>query len=261
MDAVLRNFVEAVVLNKNRKITPSWKEALQYITDSYLGEIPEKFDYQGKQYTPMTFASEFCKGIDPNDYIEITSFDHHPFYQQFILEVPDNWLWEKMYNVPVNDMIEIIDNAVENGYTVGWSADTSEKGYVTSQKGIAVVPEVNKAEMTDNEISKWEKLSMTEKNNELYKFDKPVSEKVITQEVRQSAFDSQETTDDHAMHLVGIVKDQNGKTFYKIKNSWGSYNSFDGYFYASVPYIQYKTTAIMVHKEAIPKDIRKKLGL
>ncbi|MCK9411979.1 MAG: aminopeptidase [Prolixibacteraceae bacterium] len=260
VDNLLKNMVVSVVQNKNRKISPVWSTAFQKSADAYFGEIPEEFKYEKKKYSPLTFLSDFCAGINPDDYVEITSFTHHPFYQQFILEVPDNWLWAKLYNVQLNDLQQIIDNALDKGYTVAWAADVSEKGFATSQKGVAVVPEASKADMTDTEISKWEKLSDTEKEKELYKLNKPGKEKVITQELRQGAFDSQETTDDHAMHIIGTAKDQNGTTYCKIKNSWGPYNSHDGYFYASAPYIQYKTTAIMVHKDAVPQELRKKLG-
>jgi len=261
VDDLLKNMVTSVVQNKNRKITPVWSTAFQKSEDAYFGDLPEEFKYEGKKYTPKTFVSDFCGGINPDDYIEITSFTHHPFYQQFVLEVPDNWLWEKLYNVPLGELQQIIDNAIDKGYTVGWAADVSEKGFATSKKGVAVVPEASKADMTDAEITKWEKLSDADKDKELYKLNKPGKEKVITQELRQAAFDSQETTDDHAMHIIGLAKDQKGTTYYKIKNSWGPYNSYDGYFYASAAYIQYKTTAILIHKNAIPADIRKKLGI
>jgi bleomycin hydrolase len=260
VDNLLKSLVVSVVQNKNRKLSPAWPIAFQKSADAYFGEIPDDFKYEKKKYTPATFASDFCSGIQPDDYVEITSFSHHPFYQQFVLEVPDNWLWEKLYNVPLDDIQSIIDHSIENGYTVGWAADVSEKGFLTSQKGVAVVPDINREELKDAEITKWEKLSETEKEKTLYKLEKPGKEREITQEIRQVAFDSQETTDDHAMHLVGTARDQNGTLYYKIKNSWGPYNSHDGYFYASAPYIKYKTTAIMVHKNAVPKDIRSKLG-
>ena len=261
VDNLLKSLVTSVVQNRNRKISTAWTNAFQKSVDAYFGDLPDEFKYEKKKYTPQTFLSDFCGGINPDDYVEITSFSHHPFYQQFVLEVPDNWLWEKMYNVPVTDLSQIIDNALESGYTVGWAADVSEKGFATSQKGVAVVPDINKEDMSDADLRKWEKLSESDKDKELYKLNKPGKEKIITQEIRQAAFDSQETTDDHAMHIVGKASDQNGTPYYKIKNSWGPYNSYDGYFYASVPYIQYKTTAIMVHKNAVPPDIRKKLGI
>jgi len=260
VDNLLKNMVVSVVQNRNHKISLVWSKAFQKSVDAYFGDIPEEFKYEKKKYTPLTFVSDYCGGINPDDYVEITSFSHHPFYQQFILEVPDNWLWEKLYNVQLNELLQIVDNALDKGYTIAWSADVSEKGFATSQKGVAVVPESSKADMTDAEITKWEKLSDADKDKELYKLSKPGKEKVITQELRQAAFDSQETTDDHAMHIIGTAKDQNGTIYYKIKNSWGPYNSYDGYFYASAPYIQYKTTAIMVHKDAVPQELRKKLG-
>jgi len=260
VDNLLKNMVTSVVQNRNHKISPAWSVAFQKSADAYFGDFPEEFKYQGKKYTPKTFVSDYCGGINPDDYVEITSFTHHPFYQQFVLEVPDNWLWEKLYNVPLNELQLVIDNALDKGYTVGWASDTSERGFATSQKGVAVVPEFSKADLSDAEASKWDKLSESEKEKELYKLSKPGKEKVITQELRQAAFDSQETTDDHAMHIIGTAKDQNGTLYYKIKNSWGPYNSYDGYFYASIPYVQYKTTAILVHKNAVPQELRKKLG-
>jgi bleomycin hydrolase len=260
VDDLLKNMVTSVVQNKNKKISISWDVAFRKTADAYFGEIPGEFKYDKEKYSPLTFVSEYCAGINPDDYVEITSFSHHPFYGQFVLEVPDNWLWEKLYNVPLSELQQIIDNAIDSGYTVGWAADVSEKGFVTSKKGIAVVPEVNREDMSDAEIRKWEKLPENEKETELYRLNKPGKEKIITQELRQAAFDTQETTDDHAMHIIGKAKDQNGTPYYKIKNSWGPYNSYDGYFYASAPYIQYKTTAIMLHKNAVPAEIRKKLG-
>lgn len=257
---LLKNMVTSVVQNRGRRITPVWSVAFQKTADSYFGDIPETFKYEGKKYTPKSFLSDFASGINPDDYVEITSFTHHPFYEKFILEVPDNWLWEKVYNVPVGDLQQIIDYSLDKGYTVAWASDTSEKGFSTSQKGIAVVPELNMENMSKADIRKWEKLSETDKDKELYKLNKPGKEKIITQELRQAAFDSQETTDDHAMHIIGLAKDQNGTQYYKVKNSWGTYNSYDGYFYASVPYVQFKTTAIMVNKNAVPQEIRKKLG-
>jgi len=260
MDNVLRNMVEAVVENKNKKMSPVWDEAVNNTIDTYLGAVPQNFEFKGKNYTPKSFASDFC-GINGDDYVQITSFTHHPFYQKFILEVPDNWLWSEFYNVPLDELQEIVDASIENGYSVLWAADVSEKGFATTQKGIAVIPEKITAEMNDAEISKWDSLPEKEKESSLYKFDKPGKERVITQEVRQMAFDSQETTDDHAMHLIGLAKDQNGTIYYKVKNSWGKYNDLKGYFYASKPYLRYKTTAIVVNKAAIPEAIRKKLKL
>jgi Aminopeptidase C len=260
LDRILLDNVKAVVDNPNKKLTTAWHDAFDSNLDSYLGKLPEKFQYQGKEYTPQSFATDYV-GLNMDDYVEITSFTHHPFYSKFIIEVPDNWSWDQVYNVPLNEMDEIIDNAINSGYPVAWAADVSEKGFATSKKGVAVIPVADKANMTDAEITKWEKLSDKEKDEELYKLNKPGAEKTITQEMRQIDFDDYQTTDDHGMLIVGTAKDQNGKIYYKVKNSWGSYNDYAGFFYASKPYVEFKTTSIMVHKDAIPKNIRKKLNL
>lgn len=260
LDRILTDNVKAVVANPNKKLTSAWHDAMEGTLDTYLGKLPEKFQYQGKEYTAQSFAFDFV-GLNLDDYVEITSFTHHPFYSKFIIEVPDNWSWDQVYNVPLNEMIEIIDNAITTGYPVAWAADVSEKGFSTSQKGVAVIPEIDKANMSDAEIAKWEKLKEKEKTEELYKLSKPGPEKTITQEMRQIDFDDYQTTDDHGMLIVGSAKDQIGNLYYKVKNSWGDYNDYKGFFYASKPYVSYKTTSIMVNKEAIPKNIRKKLGL
>lgn len=260
LDRLLLDEVKAVVDNPNKKLTTAWHDVVNGTLNTYLGELPEKFNYQGKEYTPQSFAKDYV-GLNMDDYVEITSYTHHPFYTKFIIEVPDNWAWGEVYNVPMNEMEEIIDNSLNNGYTVAWAADVSEKGFSTSQKGVAVIPVVDKANMTNAEIAKWEKMSDKLKNEELYKLEKPGLEKVITQELRQIDFDDYQTTDDHGMLIMGTAKDQNGNFYYKVKNSWGNYNDYGGYFFASKPYVEYKTMSIMVHKDAIPKNIRKKLNL
>lgn len=260
MDNMLRKMVESVVENKSRKLSPVWEEALNNTIDSYLGTVPQNFEYQGKTYTPKSFASDFC-GIIGDDYVQITSFSHHPFYEQFILEVPDNWLWSEFYNVPLDDLQEIVDFSLQKGYSVLWAADVSEKGFASTKEGVAVIPDKTPANISEAGIAKGDSLSEKDKESELYKFDGPGKEKNITQEIRQIAFNDLETTDDHAMHLIGLAKDQNGTTYYKVKNSWGKYNQLDGYFYASQPYFRYKTTSIVVNKAAIPEAIKKKLKL
>lgn len=260
LDRTLLDQVKVVVDNSNKKPTTVWHEAFNGILDTYLGKLPEKFNFEGKDYTPQSYAQEVV-GLNMDDYVEVTSYTNHPFYTKFILEVPDNWSWDEVYNVPVNEMEEIIDNAINTGYTIAWAADVSEKGFSTSKKGVAVIPELNKADMSDAEIAKWEKMNEKEKNEELYKLTKPSTERTISQEMRQLDYDNYQTTDDHGMLIVGTAKDQIGNLYYKVKNSWGDYNDFDGYFYASKPYVQFKTMSIMVHKDAIPKNIRKKLNL
>ncbi len=260
MDRVLQEYAEAVVENKNRKLSTAWHDAYTQIIDTYLGTIPKSFSYEGQNYSPLSFAEKYV-GLNMNDYVEVTSFTHHPFYSDFIIEIPDNWSWDKVYNVPLNEFEEIFDYALTNGYTIGWAADVSEKGFLSGNKGIAVLPAVPDTEMSDAEISRWESLPEREKENELYKLDKPVPELKVTQEMRQIAFDNFQTTDDHGMHIIGTAKDKNGNTYYKVKNSWGKYNKYDGYFYASKPYVSYKTMSIMIHKDGIPPHIRKKLDL
>ena len=260
LDNILKQQVDAVVENKNKKLSTVWNQPVEATLNSYLGEIPKEFEYQGKKYTPQSFATDFV-GLNMDDYVEISSYTHHPFYSKFIIEVPDNWSWDKVYNVPVDEMEQIIDNSLKNGYTVAWAADVSEKGFVTSNKGVAVLPAAISEEMSDAEIAKWEALPEREKEKELYKLEKPVAEISVTQEMRQTAFDNYETTDDHGMHIVGTAKNQDGKVFYKVKNSWGNYNEYDGYFYVSKPYVRLKTMSLMVNKNAIPKEIRTKLKL
>ena len=260
MEKVLEQSVGAVIDNPNGKLSTSWHEAVDDILDSYLGKLPQEFNYEGKSYSPLGFAKDFV-GLNMDDYVEITSFTHHPFYSKFILEIPDNWSWGEAYNVPIDELEEIIDYSLNNGYTVVWAADVSEKGFETTKKGVAVLPALPAENMTDAEIAKWDSLPAKEKESELYQLNTIVPELNVTQEMRQVAFDNYQTTDDHGLHIIGTAKDQEGKTFYKVKNSWGDYNQYDGYFYASKPYVRYKTMSIMVNKNAIPQSIREKLGL
>jgi len=260
MDRVLKQHVDAVIENKNRKLSTVWLEPIEATLNSYLGEIPLNFEYEGENYTPQSFATDFV-GLNMDDYVEITSYTHHPFYSKFIIEIPDNWSWDEIYNVPINELEEIIDYSLNNGFTVAWAADVSEKGFVSSNKGVAVMPSSKTEDMSDAEITRWESLSEKEKQQELYKLDEPTPEMVVTQEMRQIAFDNYTTTDDHGLHIIGTAKNQDGDIFYKVKNSWGDYNKYNGYFYASKPYVNYKTMNIMVHKDAIPQSIKEKLEL
>lgn len=260
VESVLNGIVSAVIKNPNRKISPAWKPAFDSVLDAYFGKLPKSFVYDGKTYTPQTFLKDYC-GINPNDYVAIGSYTHHPFYEPFIFEVQDNWLWRSIYNVPLNEMMQIIDNALGNGYSVAWAADVSEKGFNSKKVGVAIVPEVDMESMDQAEIGKWEAMSEKERNKKLYAFDKPGKEKVITQENRQEAFDDYESTDDHGMHIYGTAVDQAGNKYYKVKNSWGNYNDFGGSFYASKPFVAYKTMNILVHKDALSQAIKDKLGI
>jgi bleomycin hydrolase len=260
LDQLLKNQVDAIIKNPNRKISPVWLESIESTLISYLGEIPEKFDYNGKSCTPQSFAREYME-LNMDDYIEITSYTHHPFYSSFIIEIPDNWSWDPVYNVPLHELEEITDFALKSGYSVGWAADVSERGFMSSNKGIAVMPARNPQEMSDTELSRWERLTERQREEELFRINGPVTEVEVSQERRQLAFDNHQTTDDHGMHIIGTATDQNGSTWYKVKNSWGDYNSYKGYFYASKPYFRYKTMSIMLHKDAVPLHIRTKLNL
>jgi len=258
-DAVLKGYMDQVIKNRNKELTTAWHNGLEGILDAYLGEKIEKFTYNGKEYTPHTFADEYL-GINPDDYIEVTSFTHHPYYSKFILEVPDNWSFDEVYNVTLDDFIEIIDNSIEMGHTVAWAGDVSEKGF-SWKKGIALVPDVEYEETSGTDKERLTGLNTKEKNELIYSFEKPVKEMEITPELRQKAFDNYTTTDDHGMHIVGIAKDQNGNKFYMVKNSWDTDNPFKGYIYMSEAFIKYKATDIMINKKVLPKDIKKKLNL
>ncbi|MFG6386547.1 MAG: C1 family peptidase [Muribaculaceae bacterium] len=256
---VLEGLVKTVVSKPNRKISTAWKNALNGVLDAYFGEVPETFTYKGKTYTPQSFAKEL--GIDPDNYVAVTSFTHHPFYKPFVLEVSDNWLWAPYVNVPMEDMKAIVDNALANGYTVAWAADVSEGGFKWND-GVALFPKgKNEGDLTGTELARWVKLSDKERVADKYKFDGPVEESTVSQEERQRMFDNQETTDDHGMIIVGTAKDREGNRYYKVKNSWDTNQKFDGYLYVSEPYFLAKTIDIYVNKKAVPADIAKKANI
>lgn len=240
---VLKGMLDAVVRNANGTLTPVWKNAFEKVMDVYLGEVPNSFEWKGKTYTPRSFADQVV-GVKPAEYIEFSSFSNYPYYTQVPLLVQDNWDFQKVTNVPLNDITTIIDHAIVNGYTIAWATDVSEK-YFSWKNGVAFVPEKN-----------WEDMEEAEQKS---LFNGKATERVITQEMRQKAFDNYETTDDHGMHIVGNAKDQTGKEYYIVKNSWGEKNDYKGYIYVSKAYVQYKTTAFLVHKGAVPKEILSKI--
>jgi len=242
MDGVLKGYMDAVI--KSRKLTTAWFNGLNGILDAYLGKMPESFTYEGKTYTPASFTKEL--GINPDDYVTITSFSHHPFYKQCMLEIPDNWAAGLFYNLPLDDMMQIIENSVNSGYTVAWASDMSDKGF-SMKEGIAIIPAKDWNEMTTDEAAS--------------QFKGPHPERVITQEMRQKEFDNYTTTDDHGMHIVGTATDQSGNIFYKVKNSWGITGKYDGFIYVSKAFIALRTTNIMVNKNVIPVAIAKKMGI
>ena len=258
LDIVAGGYVNALAKStKLKKLTKVWQTGLRRIYDTYLGECPEEFDYAGKRYTPQSFVKML--GFNADDYVSITSYTHHPFYTQFPLEVPDNWRLDMMYNVPLEDLMAIIDNAIDKGYTMAWGADVSEIGF--TRDGIGVMPDADKgADLTGSDMAHWLGLSQADKKTELT--SKPLPEMTITQQMRQDAYDNWETTDDHGMQIFGLAKDQNGKEYYMVKNSWGTQRSkYKGIWYISRAFMEYKTNDILVHKDAIPKDIRKKMGI
>lgn len=257
MDGLLEAMADVVVENPQKKLTPSWKKAFNAVLDAYLGSVPEKFEYQGKEYTPTSFAKEL--GLDMDDYVVISSFTHHPFYEQFVLEVPDNWAFGQVYNLPLDEMVETMDYAINKGISLAWASDVSEKGF-SFRDGLAIVPKDPTTIRVRGRDNQHFSDAGAEKKSSA--FDEPVEELEITQELRQEAYDNYETTDDHGMHITGIVTDQNGAKYYIVKNSWGTkYNECDGYFYASETFVRYKTMNVMLHKDGIPKKLAKKLGI
>ena len=256
--SVMEPYVDAVAKNKAKKISNQWREGLQGIIDAYLGKCPETFTYEGKTYTPQSFASSL--GLDWNDYVSITSYTHHPFYTQFAVEVQDNWRWGLSYNVPMDEMMRIIDYALENGYTVAWGGDVSEDGFTRKGLGIAYDTKAVQS-LTGSDAAKWLRLSSSQKSEKFDSLGVNAPEIVPTQEKRQERFDNWELTDDHGMHIYGIAKDQNGKEYYMVKNSWGEYGDYKGTWYMTKAFVAHNTMDFLINKNAIPKDIRKKLGI
>lgn len=256
--AVMSSYVQAVAKSSNKKLTSQWKVGLQGILDAYLGKCPEKFMYQGKSYTPKTFAASL--GLNFDDYVSITSYTHHPFWTSFAVEVQDNWRNPHSWNVPLDDMMRIIDNAIMNGYTVAWGGDVSEEGF--TRQGLAYAYDTKQAQgLTGSDMARWLKLTKVQKSNMLDSLGCKAPEIIPTQKMRQERFDNWELTDDHGMLIYGIAKDQFGKEYYMVKNSWGETGAYKGIWYMTKTFIAANTMDFMVNKNAIPKDIRKKLGI
>ena len=242
MEAMIDSYLKAVVKNPNKHLSTRWDDAFANLLDAYLGEVPAEFEYQGQTYTPASFNESL--GLRVEDYIELMSFTHQPYYRQSVLMVPDNWDHHPMWNLPLDDLVAVVNNALANGYTVAWDADVSEKTF-SHRNGVAVVP-----------AQTWDDLSAREREA---LFDRPQPELEITETIRQAAFDNQTTTDDHLMHITGMAKDQNGTTYYLVKNSWGDSNQCGGYLYVSEAYFRYKTLHVMVHKDALPAAVAEKI--
>ena len=262
LSALTDAMVAAIAKGKLRKLQSDennamlWKKAVAAVHQIYLGVPPEKFTYKGKEYTPKSFFES--TGLKASDYVSLTSYTHHPFYTQFAIEIQDNWRNGLSWNLPLDEFMAVMDNAVKKGYTFAWGSDVSEQGF--TRDGIAVMPDAAKgAELTGSDMARWTGLTAADKRKELT--SRPLPEMNVTQEMRQQAFDNWETTDDHGMVIYGIAKDQNGKEYFMVKNSWGLSGKYKGIWYASKAFVAYKTMNILVHKDALPKDIAKKLGI
>ena len=252
VDAIAKGRLRSLQKDNNNQML--WKKAIESIHDIYLGERPEKFNYNGKEYTPQSFFQTL--GLKADDYVSLTSYTHHPFYSSFVLEIQDNWRWAQSYNLPIDELMQVFDNAIMNGYTIAWGSDVSENGF--NRNGVAVLPDEDKAqELSGSDMAHWLKLKPEEKKLT----SKPQPQKWVSQEERQVAYDNYETTDDHGMQIYGIAKDQEGTEYYMVKNSWGTNSKYKGHWYASKAFVRYKTMNIVVHKNALPKEIAKKLGI
>ena len=252
-------YIHAISKSDAKKINPIWKKNVQSMLDGYFGECPTEFTYKGVKYTPKSFVKDYLK-LDPNDYVSLTSYTHHPFYSSFILEIQDNWRWASSYNLPLDEFMRVMDEAVKNGWTFAWGADVSEEGFsrrTGKNRCVATVPDTKATAGVGSDQSRW----TGEKAGAKISQADAAGEKVITQEMRQEGYDNWTTTDDHGMQIYGIAKDQNGKEYFMMKNSWGDYGPYKGFWYVSKPYVAYKTMNIVINKNAIPADIRKKLGI
>ncbi len=251
-------YVGAIAKGNAKKINPVWRKDVQGMVDNYFGQTPTEFEYKGKKYTPQSFM-EYV-GLNPDDYVSLTSYTHQPFYESFILEIQDNWRWASSYNLPLDEFMEVMEQSVRNGWTFAWGADVSEAGFsrrTGKNRCVASVPATTQSAGVGSDQSRWtgEKAGakIAEADN--------AGEMEITQEMRQLGYDNWETTDDHGMQIYGIAKDQNGKEYFMMKNSWGDYGPYKGFWYVTKPYVAYKTMNIVINKNAIPKNIRKKLGI
>lgn len=257
--AVLQAFAQTIVKNPNRTLSTAWHTALNGILDSYFGKMPEKFSYKGKEYTAKSFVNYL--GINPADYITLTSYSHHPYYTQFAIEIPDNWAWGKSYNLPLNEFTQATIDALKAGYAVCWDSDVSEKGFKHAL-GFALLPETDVKNMDNSERARWENVPAADMTKNIYNFKAIVPEQKVTQEARQLTFDNFQTTDDHLMLFVGLYKDQNGKDFFKVKNSWNTDNSVaEGFLYSSVPFFEMKTISVTLNKNSLPAVLKTKLGI
>ena len=245
MNDALRGFLDKIVDDPTTALARDWRQAFDAIMVSYIGDAPDKFNFDGHNYNAATFARK-CIGIHPEDYIELASVINKPVYKEMTLLVPDNWAFNRVYNIKMDDITDVIDRALSRGFTVAWEADITEP-YFGWEQGVAYVPEKD-----------FESMSAAEKH---HLFDGPRMEKYVSPQIRQISLDNLETTDDHAMHIVGLAEDQNHKKYYKVKNSWGGGNEYSGYIYVTKAYVKYKTSTILLHKSALSVEMRNNLNL
>lgn len=257
LDALTGSYVKTLIGNPNKKLSTAWKAGFDGILDAYLGKLPTEFTVNGKKFTPVTYAQSL--GLNMDDYVSLTSFTHHPFYTKFAIEIPDNWRWGESYNLPLDEFAKVFENAVDKGYTIAWGSDVSEKGF--TRNGVAVNPELKKENLPGSDQARWLNISQKEMEAKILAANGPQPEVKVTQELRQQGFDNYQTTDDHGMVIYGMAKDQNGGKYYLVKNSWGTDSKYKGIWYASESFVLHKTINIVVHKDAVPKDILKKLGI
>ena len=261
IEAGLSGYVKGIMPNDSEKrtLTPVWEAGFNGILDTYFGAVPANFQVDGKTQTPQEYAK--LLGLNSDNYISLTSYMHHPYYQPFAIEIPDNWRWAVSYNLPLDELMQVFEASINNGYTIAWATDVSENGF--SRNGIAVFPDEMDAKGFGSDQAHWLGLSSRERTAKVKSQLEagPVTEKIVTAEERQKAFDNYETTDDHGMQIYGIAKDQNGSKYYMVKNSWGEYGPYKGLWYASDAFVRAKTMSIVINKNALPKDIAKKLGI
>lgn len=259
MEQAGKAFLDKIISNPNGKLSTAWGTAFDAIIDSYLGKTPESFKVNGKTYTPKEYAKSL--GLDADDYISLTSYTDHPFYSQYPLEIEDNWRWAMSYNLPIAELMQVMENAIEQGYSIAWGTDVSEIGF--TRDGLAVLADVKAIETKGSDQDRWVGMNRAEKNAEIMKLIKSPDCPEInpTQEYRQKTYDNYELTDDHGMVIFGTAKNQVGKKFFMVKNSWGETGDYKGIWYASYNFVAGKTMNIVVNKKALPKEIAKKLGI
>jgi len=254
LDALLLSYVKTINTNPNKTLSTAWKKGFEGILNAYLGECPTEFTYKGKQYTPKSYMESYK--LNPDDYVSLTSYTHHPFYTKFAVEVCDNWRYDEAYNVPLDEFIGAMVYAIEHGYTTTWGGDVSESGF--TRNGLGILPDVTAAATSGSDQERWVGKAEDKKAEAQSALPKEIK---VTQEYRQECFDIKTTTDDHGMHAYGIAKDQNGNRYFMVKNSWGATGKYDGIWYISEEFTKAKAIDFIVHKDALPKELKAKLGI